>query len=77
MKQLIFKAITICSLGVFKDSTTVNLETSKKKPVILVEGMNGCGKTTLLQLLQIGLYGEHAYKQSKSAYARVCVDFCV
>ena len=71
MKQLIFKAITICSLGVFKDSTTVNLETSKKKPVILVEGMNGCGKTTLLQLLQIGLYGEHAYKQSKSAYAKL------
>lgn len=71
MKQLVIKSITINSLGVFKDSTTINLETTNEKPIVLIEGMNGCGKTTLLQMLQVGLYGEHISGVSKSGYANL------
>lgn len=68
MKKLSITSLTLEAIGVFKERTTIALDTQKDRPVILVEGMNGCGKTTFLQMLQVVLYGARVFGQKKGAY---------
>ncbi len=68
MKKLSITSLTLEALGVFKERTTIVLDTLKDQPVILVEGMNGCGKTTFLEMLQVSLYGARLFGQKKSVY---------
>lgn len=53
------------NFGVYA-STNV-LEFNSKKPVVLIGGMNGRGKTTILEAVLLSLYGSNsfAYKESK------------
>lgn len=72
MKTLTFKKIDIEAFGAFKHPQEVNLATSVDKPMILVEGMNGCGKTTFLTALQIVLFGDRLFQ--KSVYESLIED---
>lgn len=62
---MIIKKLTMHNFGVYA-STNV-LEFKGKKPVILIGGMNGRGKTTILEAILLSLYGGNsfAYKESK------------
>ena len=58
---MIIDSLTVNNFGVFKGQQTIKLAPrSRKKPVILIGGLNGCGKTTLLEAVQLALYGRMA-----------------
>jgi len=58
---MIIDSIEIENFGVYLGKQTVLLAPpSRNKPIILFGGQNGRGKTTLLNALQLGLYGKLA-----------------
>ena len=48
------------NVGVYYGKQMVDLRTSPGRPVILIGGLNGCGKTTFLDALKLVLYGHRA-----------------
>lgn len=67
---MILDAIIIENFGVYGGSQEIELSPRKNKPVILFGGMNGGGKTTLLDALQLAFYGRKAKvsKRGKLSY---------
>ena len=59
------KRLTLHNFGVYAGINS--LEFKENKPVVLIGGMNGRGKTTILEAVLLGLYGSNsfAYKESK------------
>ncbi|MEX5297514.1 DNA sulfur modification protein DndD [Kocuria sp. CPCC 205292] len=55
-----FRELTLHNVGVYRGRHVVDLQTQPGRPVILVGGLNGCGKTTFLDALQLALYGRRA-----------------
>ena len=52
--------IRLVNFGAYEGSQEANLTPDPGKPVILFGGMNGGGKTTMLDALQLALYGSKA-----------------
>ncbi|TYB49198.1 DNA sulfur modification protein DndD [Actinomadura chibensis] len=52
--------VTLSNFGAYKGEHHLNLATRPGRPVILIGGLNGCGKTTLLDAIQLALYGPRA-----------------
>jgi DNA sulfur modification protein DndD len=57
---MLFRELVLHNVGVYRDRQSIDLTTSPSRPVVLVGGLNGCGKTTLLDSLQLVLYGKRA-----------------
>ncbi|MCO7189516.1 MULTISPECIES: DNA sulfur modification protein DndD [unclassified Pseudoalteromonas] len=57
---MLLQSLTLHNFGIYKGTHTVDLSVSNYKPVILFGGLNGGGKTTFLDALQLVLYGKHA-----------------
>lgn len=57
---MIFNEIVLENFGTYKNRNTINLTLKEGKPVILIGGENGCGKTTLLDAFQLVLFGANA-----------------
>lgn len=58
---MIFDEVTIENFGVYAGAQSMTLSPpSADKPVILVGGLNGGGKTTFLDAIQLALYGKFA-----------------
>lgn len=67
---MILDEITLHNFGPYADRQTINLTPpSPAKPVVLIGGLNGGGKTTLLDALQLCLYGPHARISNRGALA--------
>ena len=63
---MIIDSITLHNYGIYKGKNTFNLN-----PIILIGGLNGHGKTTLLEALQIGFFGRKLtdiYQSKKLSY---------
>ena len=67
---MIFDQLTIDNYGVYKGKQVFNLSLEKKKPVILIGAMNGSGKTTFLNAVDLVLYGKFSniFKSQSLSY---------
>lgn len=67
---MILDVIILENFGVYGGRQEIDLSPRKDKPVILFGGLNGGGKTTLLDALQLAFYGRKAKvsKRGKLAY---------
>ena len=63
---MIIKRLTMNNFGVYAGLNT--FEFSHSKPVVLIGGMNGRGKTTFLEAILLALYGNNSptYKEGKN-----------
>lgn len=67
---MIFDGITLHNYGVYLGSQHIGLRpTNPKKPIILFGGLNGVGKTTLLDAFQLGLFGKLASPSNRGGLA--------
>ncbi|MEV8634580.1 DNA sulfur modification protein DndD [Streptosporangium sp. NPDC051023] len=57
---MLLHEITLENVGAYKGKQRINLEVREGRPIILIGGLNGCGKTTLLDAIQHALYGSRA-----------------
>ena len=58
---MIFDELMLHDFGIYAGQQIIKLTpSSPKKPVIMFYGLNGCGKTTILEALQVVLFGHQA-----------------
>jgi DNA sulfur modification protein DndD len=57
---MIFKELQIQNFGIYQGEHNIELDVTANKPVILLGALNGGGKTTFLDAIQLALYGKHA-----------------
>jgi DNA sulfur modification protein DndD len=76
---VIFDEIVVHNFGVYGGRHSLNLTPpSKSKPVVLIGGLNGGGKTTLLDAIHLSLYGKRARCSNRGGlgyddYLRKCI----
>ncbi|TMP86777.1 DNA sulfur modification protein DndD [Pseudoalteromonas ruthenica] len=66
---MLLKSLTLQNFGIYKGIHEVDLSVSAKKPVVLFGGLNGGGKTTFLDALQLVLYGKHAKCSNRGTHS--------
>ena len=66
---MIFKELQIKNFGIYQGEHSINLEVENSKPVILLGALNGGGKTTFLDAIQLVLYGKHAKCSNRAGTA--------
>lgn len=76
---MLLRNITLHDFGAYRGKQLLELTTSPEQPIVLIGGMNGCGKTTLLDALQLVLYGPRARcsgrgNRAYDAYLRECIN---
>jgi DNA sulfur modification protein DndD len=57
---MIFHQLTLQNFGQYKGVHQISLSTNKTKPILLIGGHNGGGKTTILDAMQLCLYGKRS-----------------
>jgi len=65
---MILDQITLENFGVYRDRQVITLTPlSREKPIVLFGGLNGGGKTTLLDALHLVLYGKAAHCSNRGS----------
>lgn len=66
-----FETLQLVNVGVFGGEQTIDLRAeNRRRPLILIGGLNGCGKTTILESILLVFYGKlsPAVRESKFSY---------
>lgn len=63
---MIIKKLELHNFGVY--ASTNKFEFNGKKPIVLIGGMNGRGKTTFLEAILLALYGSNSFAYNESTY---------
>lgn len=67
---MILDDITLHNFGLYAGQQTISLTPpSPDKPIVLIGGLNGGGKTTFLDALQLGFFGPHAKISNRGSLA--------
>lgn len=64
---MIITKLTLHNFGVYAGTNT--FEFNNRKPVVLIGGMNGRGKTTFLEAVLLALYGANSFAYCESKYS--------
>ncbi|MFD6294183.1 DNA sulfur modification protein DndD [Streptomyces sp. NPDC060235] len=64
---MLLRKIALEEFGAYRGKQSLDLTPQKNKPIILIGGLNGCGKTTLLDAIQLVLYGNRARCSGRGA----------
>lgn len=64
---MLLLSVTLENFGAYKGKQSLELATRAGRPVILIGGLNGCGKTTLLDAIQLALYGARSRTSGRGA----------
>ena len=67
---MLIKSVTLTNCGAYAGRHRFALATEENKPIILVGGRNGGGKTTLFDSVLLCLYGMRHAKTTKKAYEK-------
>lgn len=75
---MIFEELVLHNFGVYQERQVCKLATTTSKPVVLVGGLNGAGKSTFMDAIQLALYGKRARcsnrgRLSYDAYLTRCI----
>lgn len=54
------------NFGVYAGTNEFNFES--QKPIVLIGGLNGRGKTTFLEAVLLSLYGSNSFAYKESSY---------
>ena len=57
---MIFEELVLHNFGVYLGRHAIALDVSPERPIVLVGALNGSGKTTFLDAMQLALYGKNA-----------------
>lgn len=57
---MIFEYVKLCNFGAYKGVHRVELSVTPERPIVLIGALNGSGKTTFLDAMQLALYGKGA-----------------
>ena len=63
---MILKKLIMHNFGVY--ASTNQFEFHGGKPIVLIGGMNGRGKTTFLEAVLLGLYGQNSFAYTESKF---------
>ena len=63
---MIIKRLTMHNFGVYAGTNEFNFES--QKPIVLIGGLNGRGKTTFLEAVLLSLYGSNSFAYKESSY---------
>lgn len=63
---MIIKELTLHNFGVYASTNTFDF--AGEKPIVLIGGLNGRGKTTFLEAILIALYGSNSFAFKESRY---------
>lgn len=66
---MLLEGLSLENYGVYGETAEVDLSTTRAKPIVLIGGMNGAGKTTMFESIMVALYGR-AYLGSKATKAQ-------
>ncbi len=68
-----FMTVTIENFGSYNGKNEFDLSVSEGKPIVLIGGKNGAGKTTFLEAIKFALYGQRGINDriSKSGYQQI------
>lgn len=67
--SMIFKTLILENFGPYSGRQTLDLTPTETSPIILIGGMNGGGKTTLMDALRLVLYGQRAQCSTRGSMA--------
>lgn len=62
---MIFEQLALHNFGVFRDEHLIDLSVESGKPVVLIGALNGSGKTTILEAIQLALFGRAVRSTSR------------
>jgi DNA sulfur modification protein DndD len=74
-----FTKLTLQNFGLYQGRHTIDLQCTPEQPIVLIKGMNGSGKTTILDAIRLVLYGSQATpstrgKLSYAKFLRQCIN---
>lgn len=58
---MIFEYVNLYNFGAYKGGHRVELSVTPERPIVLIGALNGSGKTTFLDAMQLALYGKGAH----------------